>query len=53
MVLSADLQVFIVKYSKCGADHLDQGVFTRKADKKHVCICGATWIGQATGIVTL
>ena len=30
------------KCSKCGADHLDQGVFARKMHKKHVCMSSAT-----------
>ena len=45
MVLSAGLPVLSEKCSKYGADHVDQVVFARKAHKKHVCICGATWVG--------
>ena len=43
MALSAGLPVISEKCSKCGADHLDQGVFARKAHKKHVFTCGSTW----------
>ena len=45
MVLSAGLPVFSEKCCKYSADHLDLGVFARKAHKKHVCICDATWVG--------
>ena len=38
------------KCSKCGADHLDQGVFARKAYKKNVFTCGSTCIGYTTGV---
>ena len=37
--LSAGFLVFLEKCSKCGADHLDQGVFAMKAYKKHVVTC--------------
>ena len=38
------------KCSKWGADYLDQGAFARKAHKKQVYTCGATLIGQNTGV---
>ena len=45
MALSAGLLVILENCGKCGADHLDRGVFARKAHKKHVFMNSATWIG--------
>ena len=42
--------MFLGKCSKSGADHLDQGVFARKAHKKHVFTYGAVWIGYGTSV---
>ena len=38
------------KSSKCGAEHLDRGVFYQKAHKKHVFTCSTTFIEYNTGI---
>ena len=45
MALSAGLPIFSKKCSQCGSNHLDRGVFTGKADKKHVCTYGKIFIG--------
>ena len=44
MALSAGLPVILEKCSKCASDHLDLGVFAKKAYKKYVCTCAAMWV---------
>ena len=50
MALSSGLPILLKKFSQCGADHLAQGVFAKKAYKKHMCTFFTMWIGKATGV---
>ena len=50
MALNTGLPVISEKCSRCSADHLDRGVFARKAHKKHVFTCGTTWVGYSTDL---
>ena len=42
--LSAGLLEFATKCSACGTEHADAEVCAHTTHKKHVCLCGHTWV---------